>query len=439
MRLISFPGGREPRPPESWAAELEAALEGERTGPVADSWRELREDVRALAPPIAPEVEDRLRARIAEGAGRRRPPTSFSWRAVAARTVAPRRAPVTPGESTRPDTLARRPRRRSSRRPWRLAAAGALAVACAIAAAVILAGPRPAVVNTQFGASGKPAVATGGRATSRPEEKGAANSPAVASSTAANAGGAEQGRAEQMGPARAGEAAPGGPAAAPGRVQQLAASISLAPNPGDVQATADRVARLTVSDGGFVENSHVQVQQGHAGEANMTLSLPSARLAAALASLGQLAPVRSQSQSLQDITGAYDAARRRLADVTAERQALLRGLARAETQGQIDSFHERLAQASSAIAQARSALQAVSQRASTAEVEVTVVGNGHASSERLTLGRGLNDAEGVLTVTLDVLLVLVAILVPLALVLGGLATGLRAWRRYHRERALDAA
>lgn len=438
MRLITFPGGREPRPPESWAAELDAALEGECTGPAADSWRELREDVRALAPPMAPEVEDRLRARIAEGAGRRRPPKGFSWRAVGARTVAPRRAPMTPGESTRPDTLPRRPQRRSSRRPWRLAAAGALAVACAIAAAVIVAGPRPAVVNTQFGASGKPAVANFGRATAGPAQqgplKGAANSPAVASSTAANAG-----RADQLGTAGGGEATPGGPAAAPGRVQQLAASISLAPNPGDVQATADRVARLTVSDGGFVESSHVQVQQGHAGEANMTLSLPSARLAAALASLGQLAPVRSQSQSLQDITGTYDAARRRLADATAERQALLRALARAETQGQIDSFHERLAQASSAIAQARSSLQAVSQRASTAEVEVTVVGNGHASSEGLTLNRGLDDAEGVLTVTLDVLLVLVAILVPLALVLGGLATGLRAWRRYHRERALDAA
>jgi hypothetical protein len=399
MRIITFPGGREPRPPESWAAELEAALNGERAGSMAESWRELREDVRALAPPMAPEVEHELRARIAERTGRR--------------------------GAERPSFLRNR----------RLAAAGALAVACAIAAAVILAGPRQAAVSTQFGSSAKPLIAKAGRATlPQGDLKGAASSPAVSSSANGNAG-----RAEQMGPARGGEAAPGGPAAAPGRVQQLAASISLAPTPGDVQATADRVARLTVSDGGFVESSHVQVQQGRAGEANMTLRLPSARLTAALASLGELAPVRSESQSLQDITGAYDAARRRLADATAERQALLRALSQAVTQGQIDSFHERLSQAGSAIAQARSSLQAVSQRASTAEVEVTVVGSGHASSEGLTLTRGLHDAEGVLTVTLDVLLVLVATLVPLALVLAGLATGLRAWRRYHRERALDAA
>jgi vacuolar-type H+-ATPase subunit H len=222
-------------------------------------------------------------------------------------------------------------------------------------------------------------------------------------------------------------------------VQQLAASVSLAPTPSDVQATADRVARLAVSDGGFVESSHVQVQRGGASEANLSLRLPSAKLTAALASLGQLAPVRAESQSLQDITDAYDAARRRLADATTERQALLRALAQAVTQGQIDSLRERLSQARSAIAQARSSLQAVSRRAKTAEVEVTVVGDARAANEGLTLSRGVHDAGAVLTVTLDVLLVLVAILVPAALVLAGLATALRAWRRYHRERALDAA
>jgi hypothetical protein len=402
MRIIIFPGGREPRPPESWAAELEAALEGERTGSEAESWRELREDVRALAPPMAPEVEHELRARIAERAERR--------------------------TQERPSFLRHR----------RLAAAVTLTVACAIAAAVIVAGPRHAAVSTRFGPSAKPAIAEAGRATSHPDLqgalKGAENSPAVSSSTTGNTG-----RAEQMGPAGGGEAAPGGPAAAPGRVQQLAASISLAPTPGDVQATADRVARLAVTDGGFIESSHVQVEQGRAGEANMTLRLPSARLTAALASLGELAPVRSESQSLQDITGAYDAARRRLADATAERQALLRALSRAVTQGQIDSLHERLSQARGAIAEARSSVQAVSRRASMAEVEVTVVGDGHKASEGLTLHRGLHDAGEVLTVALDALLVLVAILVPLALVLAGLGTGLRAWRRYHRERALDAA
>ena len=156
------------------------------------------------------------------------------------------------------------------------------------------------------------------------------------------------------------------------------------------------MSRLAVSDGGFVQSSHVQVQQAGTSEANLDLSLPSAKLSAALASLGQLAPVRAESQSLQDITNTYDAARQRLADATAERQALLRALSKATTEGQIDSLHERIAQNRGAIAQARLSLQAVSQHASTAEVEVTVLGDAHAGSEGLTLHRGLHDAGRVL-------------------------------------------
>ena len=179
-------------------------------------------------------------------------------------------------------------------------------------------------------------------------------------------------------------------------------------------------------------------EEEKAGEASLTLSLPSAKLNAALASLGRLAPVRAESQSLQDITGTYDAARQRLSDATAERQALLRALAKASTEGQIDSLHERLSQNRGAIAQAGSALQAVSQRASTAEVEVTVLGDAHAGSEGLTLHRGLHDAGRVLVVTLVVLLIAVAVLVPLALAIAAMAVARRAWRRYRRERVLGA-
>jgi hypothetical protein len=220
-------------------------------------------------------------------------------------------------------------------------------------------------------------------------------------------------------------------------VQQLGASIRLVATPSEVQSTADRVSRLTVSEGGFVQSSHVDTGEG-AGEANLTLSLPSAKLSAALASLGALAPVRAESQTLQDITNTYDATRQRLSDATAERQALLRALTKASTAGEIDSLRERLAQNRGAIAQAHTALQAVSQRASTSEVEVTVIGDRSVGSEGLTLNRGLHDAGRVLVVTLAVLLIAAAILVPLALVIFALAGGHRAWRRHQRERVLDA-
>jgi cellobiose-specific phosphotransferase system component IIA len=218
-------------------------------------------------------------------------------------------------------------------------------------------------------------------------------------------------------------------------VQQLGASVTLAVAPTDVQQTADRVSRLVVRDGGYVQSSRVQVQ-GSAGEANLMLKLPSGKLSAALASIEQIAPVREESQSLQDITNTYNAARQRLSDAEAERQALLHALSKAISEGEIDSLHERLSQSRSAIAHAHAALEAVSRQASTAEVEVSVLGNAHAASEGLTLHRGLHDAGRVLTVTLVVVLIAAAVLIPLALILLALMLAGRAWRRHRREQAL---
>jgi Domain of unknown function (DUF4349) len=422
MRIIPFPGRGEAGVEAAWRAELdelERSLAGDGEGSVADSWRELRADVRALAPPMAPEFEHELAAQIAERDATRRPGKPAAPARPGANAVAPEITSA--GLGNRGHGGSSSGRRGSllgwlgrSRR-WRVAAP--IAIAVMVAAAVVVGSEQS---GTQREAAPQPratAASSGAFQDRLRPANGAAKAPAAVA-IAPQAGNA---------------------ASTPGRVQQLAASLSLTAAPTDVQQTADRVARLAVSDGGFVQNSHVQVQQAGTSEANLTLKLPSAKLDAALASLGQLAPVRAESQSLQDITDAYDAARRRLADVTAERGALLRALSAATTQGQIDSLREQLAQSSTAIAQARSALQAVSQRASTAEVEVTVVGDAHAGSEGLTIHRGLHDAGRVVVVTVVVLLVAVSILVPLALLLVAFAAGRRAWRRYERERVLGVS
>jgi hypothetical protein len=397
MKVIPFPGAGAERPDEAWLTELEAALDGTAEGPRADSWRELREDVRALAPPMNPEFERELGERIAERRAR---------------------------SALKQPHRSKQPRRRGGwlRLPSRPALAG-VSVVCTVIAVVLIAAPwRPGGhVVESYSKSPSTAARTdsAGRASGT-----VASAPAVA----ANAGRALA--PEDLGPS-------GAPAATPGRVQQLGASISLTTTPGEVQAVADRVSRLATSDGGYTQSSHVNTGEG-AGEANLTLSLPSAKLSAALASLGALAPVRAESQTLQDITNTYDAARQRLSDATAERRALLRSLAKASTEGEIDSLRERLAQNRGAIAQANTALRAVSQKASTSEVEVTVIGDKSVGSEGLTLNRGLHDAGRVLVVTLAVLLIAAAVLVPLALVIFALAGGRRAWRRHQRERVLDA-
>jgi hypothetical protein len=431
MRILPFPDRGQAGPDDVWNEVLEAALEGRSEGSMAASWRELRDDVRALAPAMSPDFERQLSERIAARSAPRRPRELSPSPAPGSTSATPQRRPAR--------ALRLRARFAAMRRArWRNAPAIVTAL-CVAASIVVLAGPlrggshgpRPVPETAVKG------TATGARSEAEPTASGSAGTnsapggvaeparPPAAAKSSLNGG-----VVEELAPSS------GAPATAE-RVQQLAASISLGPPSGEVQEAADRVARVAVSDGGYVQSSHVQVQEGGPGEADLTLRLPSARLSTALASLGALAPVRAESQSLQDITDSYQAARRRVADATAERQALLRALAAARTEGQIDSLRERLAQARSAIAQAQAALGSISQRASTAEVEVTVIGDAHDAGEGLTLQRGLHDAGRVLLVTLIVLLLAAAILVPVALLMGALASARRAWRRYQRERALQ--
>jgi hypothetical protein len=432
MRIVPHPGGESPAPDERLVAELESALMDQASGPEADSWRELRADVRGLAPAMSPELERRLHAELARRSGSAEAASAVAA-AVPSSSVAGAQAdpPPAPASTSDPEPAAhRRPGRRSRwvgrlRAPGRPALVGAGAVFAAVVVSLVV------VVSQRHGAPVQGARApVGGAIESGPAVKAPrAVSPPVGTTSAPNH------NAQALGVP---QAAGGGAAPTSARVQQLAASITLGTTAGEVQSTADGVSRLATSDEGFVESSRVQVQQQGPSEATLRLRVPASRLAAALASIGRLAQVRAENQSLQDITDEYDSARRRLADASAERQALLRALAAATTEGQIASLHERLSQASSAIGQDRSALGAISRRANTAEVEVSVLGDAHASAEGLTLDRGLHDAGRVLLVSLVVLLIAAAVLVPLALLLAALGGGGRAWRRYRRERALDA-
>ncbi len=384
MRIINFPIGPSQRAQESWSVELDAALGGDGQGPAADSWRELRADVRSLAPPLDPALERRLREEIDRRTARTR-------RHVAVARMRP---------------LGRR------------RALGALATAVAtIAVAFVLVQPGARRAT--------PLVAKSATTLPRAAPAKAASEEPVTSAAAAPAASTPQVLES-----------PVAPAAAPGRVQQLSASLSLTTTAANVQAISDGVSRLAVQAGGYVASSRVQVQQG-SGEATLALRVPSARLSATLASIARLAPVGSESQSLQDITGSYDAARKQLADANAERAALLRALARAGSVGEIDSLREQLAQSRSAIARDQAALNAVAQRASNAEVEVTVLGSAHAEGGGLSVHRGVHDAGRVLSAVLAALLIAAAVLVPLALLIAALALGARAWRRHRREHALD--
>jgi Domain of unknown function (DUF4349) len=416
MRVIPFPdpGGRRDEPT---LAEIDAALRGEAVGADAEQWRRLRADVRALAPPLPPELQRRLRERIER-----------SWPAEH------RREPAL----TRPRAALTRLRDRlgHGRRAWALATLGPV-VAAAVVALVVVAPWRASTPPIQGQFSSQLGTSTRGAV----ESAGA--SPAVAEPAKAgvqNKALPDLEQAPQAQSSNSGAVGAGAPAAAagtPARVQERAASVTLAPRPQDVQSVADQVSQLAGRFGGFVQRSQVSLQPRGQSSATLVLQLPSAKLVTAIGSLAQLAPMRAESQSLQDITSEYDAARTKLSDAVAERQALLRALARATTQGQIESLRERLSLAGAAVVRARSAFETLAKRGSSSTVEVSVSGDAHAAGGGTTLNRGLDDAGHVLTTALAVLLVALAVLAPLAIVAALVALGSRSLRRRLRERALS--
>lgn len=444
MRILRFPS-EEPLPDQgAWVAELEAALEDDGQGPAAESWRQLRSDVRSLAPPIDPDFAARLALELQRRAALRR--TTVGDRAdVAPESAVGAAGPAATAPRADDPHAHQRPARRSGRallgrleRHRRSAIGGSLAAAVALIAALVVAGGGGSggrVPVPPGPVRGLPAQA----GTVAPAVKGA-NAPLQAgrqgiggsSGTSSAAASAET----QSAATSSSSSAPAG-AAAPGRVQQLGASITLGTTPANVQGVSDEIGRIAVRFGGYVQASSVQTQTQGVSEGTLSLRTPSAKLGAMLAAIAQLASVRAENQSLQDITGSYNSAHQRLTDALAERQALLRALASATGEGQVDSLRARLAEARNAITQAQSAFNSIAHQAATAEVEVTVRGDQPATSEGLSVHRGLRDAGKVLLVTLTAILILAAVLVPLGLLAAAISGGRSALRRRRREQILD--
>ncbi len=431
MRIVPFPAD-EPLPgQEAWTAELEAALCGESQYAGARAWRELRDDVRALAPAMTPAFEVRLaqelerRGALESSAGK----AEMRMRSQDS-AGSPRRISAGETSASPPGGFVRHRRGSWSLASHRRSALAAVAtVAAALVAALLISGSHGSAPVME---SPAPTQRTPGAALSPSARGPKAAASSSRSSTPAPSATSQGSSASAVAPSATGAFS------APGRVQQLAASITLDSSPQNLQATSDQVAQLTVHDGGYVQSSNVQVQQQGASEAALALRLPSTRLAAALAAIARLAPVRAENQSLQDITGAYNAAHRQLSDAEAEQRALLRALAAASTEAHIDSLHARLAASRAAIVRAQSSVNSISARASTSEVEVSIIGDTHAGSEGLTLHKGLHDAGQILLVVVIAILILAAVLVPLVLLIAGVVSARGIWRRYQRERALNA-
>jgi hypothetical protein len=164
-----------------------------------------------------------------------------------------------------------------------------------------------------------------------------------------------------------------------------------------------------------------------------------------MASLSTLryARVASRTDTTQDVNDQYESDVRALADARALRTSLLRALANAATQAQIDSLRAQINDANASISSDEATLRRLKRQVNYSQVGVTINGGGFpvpvssGSAGGFGLGQAAHDAGRVLTVAAGIALIAAAGLVPLALLaaLGWWIASLL--RRRRRQQVLD--
>jgi hypothetical protein len=359
-------------------------------------------------------------------------------------------------------------RKRRSRRGWLWAPLGGSVVAVAAAVAVVFVvsqggsgGPSGTSAVASSAASASPTRSLAGPA------YGAAGSATTAGSSAggSSAGGAVAAQAAP-GSARKAPAAPtpanaqtlNGPTSnhsgsAPfgtlqppnnGRKITQSAQLSLSAPPNRIDDVAQQVFEVAGAQNAIVNSSEVTATGGPDGYAQFQLSVPSSNLGQTMKQLSQLkyASVVSRTDTTQDVNNQFVSANHRLADAQALRTSLLKQLANAVTQAQIDSLNAQIHDAEATIGGIQAQLRGLNHQVDFSQVTVSINAGAipvPVNHSGFTLGKAAHDAGRVLTVAAGVALIVLAALVPL-----GLLIALAWWiaiaiRRRQREQALDSA
>jgi hypothetical protein len=388
---------------------------------------------------LAGEPVDPIHAEMAELAlllADERPGIDADFAASLDRALERRFDPVPPPPTPRP-----RVGRVLHRHWWLWTPAAGLAMALIVAIVVVAAGGsgRSAVTRASSSAASAPPAA----------RQRASSAAAAASSGAPSLHSAASGA---LGPSRASSSASSAVLSAPGSTPQppangrktiQGAQLTLSTAPARIEAVAQEVFDVVGQFRGIVSNSNVTATNGSGGSAQFQLSIPSPTLPQAMAALSSLryARVASRTDSTQDVNGQYESDVRSLADARALRTSLLKQLASATTQPQIDSLTARIHDAEASISSDEAALRGLNRQIDYSQVGLTINGGSvppvPAQSGGFGLGKAAHDAGRVLTVAAGIALIGVAALVPL-----GLVAALIWWigsltRRRRREQALD--
>ena len=211
---------------------------------------------------------------------------------------------------------------------------------------------------------------------------------------------------------------------------------------GGLPDAAAKVSRITRDANGYVATSDLSLGGKGSGTATFSLRVDSSKLDRAIDRLSGLGTVTAQNESSRDITSAVDSAQGRLDDANRVRKALLRALAKAESDGEIASLRLRIAENRRLRASLDAQLQQVQRRADLTTIAFTLTapwkGDPAADDGNWSLGDAVSDAWSILRTVLGGLLVGAAFAAPFALLAAIGWVVFRIRRRRARERTLDA-
>jgi Domain of unknown function (DUF4349) len=234
------------------------------------------------------------------------------------------------------------------------------------------------------------------------------------------------------------EGAPQPRAGADHRAIERDAELVLRTQPGEVGKASREVFGAIHAANGVVLSSSVR-DQGGESSARFQLLVPSAQLGDTLASLSQIAEVRSRHESTLDITAPTVSIGDRLKDSEATIEGMLTQLGAAESYGERALLERQLRHERQRAAVLRSRLDQLRRRADFARISLRIESGsdaGAAVSGRWGVDDALHDAGRILAIAAGVAVIGLAILGPVALfgLLAWLAT--RIWLSRQRLRAL---
>jgi hypothetical protein len=227
------------------------------------------------------------------------------------------------------------------------------------------------------------------------------------------------------------------------RAIERSAEIVLGTEPAEVRNAAAEVFDAVHAAGGIVLRSTVRDGRAGSAGADFELLIPSAKLGDALASISEIAEVRSRHEATQDITAPTIGVGERLQDARATVQSLLGELADADTDAERAAVEAQLRSERFRVAALRSRLSSLERRANFSRVSVEIETGSDSASEEgggaWGIGDGIDGAVRILAVAAGVTVIGLAVLAPFALLALLAWLTRRAYLRRARREALSRA